>query len=128
MTSLYLADACAIIVYLLEPAGSMGPAGTAAMNRDVLVSPITVWEIGRKTALGKLPAFPGRTSSLALYLAERGFRIHPLTWADAERANLLPAIHQDPMDRMLVAQALNANLTIVTIDRLFEDYGVRTVW
>jgi PIN domain nuclease of toxin-antitoxin system len=128
MTSLFLADACAIIVFLLEPVGSMGPAGTAAMNGDVLVSPITVWEISRKTALGKLPAFPGRTCSLARYLAERGFRIHPLTWADAERANVLPPIHKDPMDRMLIAQALNTDLTIVTIDRLFEGYGVRTVW
>jgi PIN domain nuclease of toxin-antitoxin system len=32
------------------------------------------------------------------------------------------------MDRMLIAQALNADLTIVTIDRLFEGYGVRTIW
>jgi PIN domain nuclease of toxin-antitoxin system len=32
------------------------------------------------------------------------------------------------MDRMLVAQALNADMTIITVDRLFESYGVRTVW
>ncbi len=51
-----------------------------------------------------------------------------MTPSDAERANTLPPIHKDPMDRMLIAQALNAGMTIVTIDRLFATYGVRTVW
>jgi PIN domain nuclease of toxin-antitoxin system len=66
--------------------------------------------------------------SFADYLISKGFDPLPFTWADAERANLLPPIHKDPMDRMLIAQALNAGLTIITIDRLFDQYGVRTVW
>ncbi len=66
--------------------------------------------------------------TLAGALANEGFALQPLAWADAERANLLPPIHKDPMDRILIAQALNAGLTIVTIHGLFASYGVRTVW
>ena len=66
--------------------------------------------------------------SLAAYLTERGFRMQPLAWADAERANALPPIHQDPMDRMLIAQVLNERMTVITEDSVFSRYGVPTVW
>ena len=52
----------------------------------------------------------------------------PLTWEDAEAANDLPGHHRDPMDRMLIATALRSDLTVITTDRIFESYGVRTVW
>jgi PIN domain nuclease of toxin-antitoxin system len=124
----FLADACALVDFLLEPTGFMTQAGSAAMAGDVAISPITVWELTRKASLGKLRRLPTAHGSFADYLVAKGFLALPLTWADAERANALPPIHKDPMDRLLIAQALNADLTIITIDRLFEDYGVRTVW
>jgi PIN domain nuclease of toxin-antitoxin system len=61
-------------------------------------------------------------------MAGQGFRVQPLTWADTERANGLPAIHTDPMDRMLIAQALNADMAVITEDGLYREYGVTTVW
>jgi len=124
----YLADACALVDFLLQSPGTMTPAGNAAMAADVLVSSITVWELTRKQSLGKLPPLPKVRGRFTDYLADKGFSMLPLTWADAERANHLPPIHKDPMDRMLIAQALNADLTIITIDRLFDAYGVSTVW
>jgi PIN domain nuclease of toxin-antitoxin system len=54
--------------------------------------------------------------------------VQPLTWADTERANALPPLHKDPMDRMLIAQALNADMPIITDDSLYPGYGVRTIW
>ena len=128
MSERFLADACALVDFLLEPVGTMTAAGSAAMAAEVLVSPITVWELTRKSTLGKLAKLPLVDGSFAAYLASRGFVGLPLAWADAERANALPPVHKDPMDRMLIAQALHAGLAIVTNDRLFEAYGVRTVW
>jgi PIN domain nuclease of toxin-antitoxin system len=98
------------------------------MRGDVAVSPVTVWELTRKAAVGKLPSMPAIEGSFALWLGAQGFRPLPLTWADAERASLLPPIHKDPMDRMLIAQALAADLTVVTQDGPYTAYGVRTVW
>lgn len=128
MSEAALADACALIAFFAGDGANMTEVGLAAMQADVAVSPITVWELTRKASLGKLPPLPTIDGSFARWLAAQGFRVQPLTWADTERANALPAIHKDPMDRMLIAQALNANLTVITEDGLYAEYGVQTVW
>ncbi len=109
----------------------MSEAGKTAMSSgDVLVSPITLWEIARKIALGKLerPAPPGFNGSLAAWLRQAGYRPLPLSWDTAERANDLPMIHKDPMDRTLIAAALERGLTIISDDTVFAAYGVPTLW
>lgn len=126
--SLVLADACALLAYLADEFAPMTPAGLAAMEGEVAVSPVTVWEITRKVAAGKLPPLPVAHGQFTGWLAVKGFQPLPLTWPDAERANALPPLHKDPMDRMLIAQALNNALTVVTQDRLYSDYGVSTIW
>ena len=127
----FLADACALIVFHGYGGQTMSEAGKEAMVRgDVLVSPLTIWEITRKTAIGKLrpvaPAdFHGRFSD---WLREVGYRIMPLGWDDCERANTLPPHHKDPMDRMLIATALRRDIAIITDDAMFGRYGVATLW
>jgi len=109
----------------------MSSLGKAAISvGDVFVSPITVWEITRKIALGKLerPAPPGFDGSLSEWLRRAGYRILPLTWDACERANALPMYHKDPMDRMLIAAALDRGMTVITDDDIFAHYGVPTLW
>jgi PIN domain nuclease of toxin-antitoxin system len=126
-----LADACALIVFHGYDGQTMSNAGKAAMSAgDVFVCPITVWEITRKIALGKLarPAPPGFNGSLSEWLRHVGYRILPMTWDSCEHANNLPAHHKDPLDRMLIALALDRSMTIITDDSVFEHYGVATIW
>lgn len=126
-----LADACALIVFHGYGGETMSEAGKMAMSTgDVFLCPITVWEISRKIALGKLgrPAPPGFNGTLSAWLRHAGYRVLPLTWDMCERANALPAHHKDPMDRMLIAAALDRGLTIVTDDSIFERYKVPTIW
>jgi PIN domain nuclease of toxin-antitoxin system len=126
VTDRYLADACALIVFYAG--GPMSPAVQQVMrDGDVTVSAITVWEITRKAALGKLPSNWGEGGVVGL-LQRQGFRPLPLSWSDAQLANTLPPIHKDPMDRMLIAQALRNGLEIITNDGMFDSYGVKTVW
>lgn len=125
---IYLADACALIVFLGqdEPAHVM-PAGAQVMLREnVCVLSITFWEITRKVALGKLPRIGH--GSLASLLRAQQFRPLNLTWDDGEAANNLPDHHRDPMDRMMIAAALRSDMTIITSDRIFGAYGVKTLW
>jgi PIN domain nuclease of toxin-antitoxin system len=128
VTAAALADACAILAFFADDGATMTAAGVAAMEGDVAVSPITVWELTRKAALGKLPPLPEVEGSFVRWLAAQGFRVQSLTWADAERANALPPLHKDPMDRMLIAQALNTGMSVITDDALYPGYGVRTIW
>lgn len=126
----HLADACAVIVFLTEPdpARVMSEMADELMRqRTVGVSAVTVWEITRKASIGKLPRNWG-IGGLSDRLLRQGFEPVPLTWDDAEQANSLPAIHKDPMDRMLVAQSKRLGIPIITNDGLFSGYGVETVW
>lgn len=125
---MFIADACALLAFFGAGNSAMGAGGLNAMRGDVMVSPITVWELTRRAASGKLPPLPTERGSFALHLAALGFRDAPLLWGDAEAANALPPHHRDPMDRMLIATALRADLTVITNDGIFPAYGVRTVW
>ncbi len=124
-----LADACALIVFYLLAGRGMSPRGLEAMRGRVLVSPVTVWEITRKTRDGKLPPLqvPG-AADWSEFLLRRGFVFAPLTWEAAALANDLPPLHRDPMDRLLIATAMTAGLTILTNDAAFAAYDVPTLW
>jgi PIN domain nuclease of toxin-antitoxin system len=127
----FLADACALIAFHGYRGQTMSGAGKVAMSHgDVLVSPATVWEISRKVALGKLAPLSsaGFGGSLSEWLRHTGYRVMPLNWDDCERANALPMHHKDPMDRMLIATALDRDMTVISDDEMFGRYGVSTVW
>ncbi|MGE0226434.1 MAG: type II toxin-antitoxin system VapC family toxin [Acetobacteraceae bacterium] len=130
MTAGYLADACALIVFLAcRDADRIMPRAAALMrSQEIRVSPITVWEITRKAALGKLPPVWTPYSSLSLLLRAQGYAMQPLGSDETEQANRLPPVHKDPMDRMLIATALRHDLAILTDDAVFAAYGVETVW
>lgn len=128
MSEHFLADACALLAYFGGTGSRMSPEGMAAMRANVGISALTVWELTRKAAIGKLPPLPEEGGSFAAYLAGEGFTLVPLLWEDGEKANRLPPLHKDPMDRMLVAQALRLGLPVITEDGVFRGYGVRTIW
>lgn len=91
------------------------------------ISPASIWEIAIKVNLGKLQlnrSFP----DLNVFLSTNNFLWLPIEFDHAVRASQLPQIHRDPFDRMLVAQALTEDLTVVTKDPNFPLYGVEVVW
>lgn len=127
----FLADTCALIAYHGRGPRQLRAGGLGVMRSgEVHVSPISLWEIERNVSLGRIPAFA--PSSLrggpAAFLRLLGYVSAPLTWDDAAAAAILPYHHRDPMDRCLIATALRMDLTIVTSDRVFQSYGVRTIW
>lgn len=90
---------------------------------EVVVSAATIWELGIKQAKGRLRLPPG----LLVQLEAVEIDLLEVTAAHGEAAAALPHHHGDPFDRMLIAQALQADYTIVTADRRFADYGVAVV-
>lgn len=56
-----------------------------------------------------------------------GFELRDITAGQAWKAGFLPRHHADPFDRILAAQALLDDLTMVTVDDIFEDYGVKVL-
>lgn len=85
-----------------------------------VVSAASAWEISVKKALGKLAA----PDDLEHQVRAGGFSPLPISIAHALAAGQLPRHHDDPFDRMLIAQAFREGLTIVTRDKRFAEYGV----
>jgi PIN domain nuclease of toxin-antitoxin system len=87
---------------------------------NIWVSAATVWEIAIKQALGKLPG----PANLPELIRDSEFLPLPITASDGIAAARLPAIHRDPFDRILIAQARRENLTLVTRDSTISRYDV----
>ncbi|NIR60582.1 MAG: type II toxin-antitoxin system VapC family toxin [Gammaproteobacteria bacterium] len=90
-------------------------------DNDIFASAASVWELEIMHAKGKL-TLPG---SVLEGLAKMSVPALSIDAEDAAAAATLPRHHDDPFDRMLVAQAMRRSLTIVTSDDGFKAYGVR---
>jgi PIN domain nuclease of toxin-antitoxin system len=106
--------------------GSLGGVARSAIADEasaVFVSAATIWEVEIKRALGRLDA-PG---DLTRAVQDAGYDALPVNFEHAAEAGRLPAIHRDPFDRMLVAQARVEGLTLATSDSLLARYDVATL-
>lgn len=97
-----------------------GARDAIVSEKSVLVSAATTFEITTKRRLGKLE-FGGDVLS---QIERNGFTPLAITVEHGAEAGMLPAHHNDPFDRILIAQALLEGTTIVTSDRRFAAYGV----
>jgi PIN domain nuclease of toxin-antitoxin system len=86
----------------------------------LFVSAVSIWEARVKQSVGKLEL----PANFASVLAAQSFEELPITHAHAQAIEKLPAVHRDPFDRMLIAQAKCEGLTLLTRDRIFERYGI----
>jgi PIN domain nuclease of toxin-antitoxin system len=111
---------------LLDLLGAPQRVGRALRNiledplNDVLVSSATAWEIAIKASMGRLRA----PDDLEAELIREGIGSLDITLSDALSAGALPRHHNDPFDRMLVAQAQSRGMTLVTRGSMLAAYGV----
>jgi PIN domain nuclease of toxin-antitoxin system len=99
---------------------SEGARRAITESRRVHVSAATIWEIGIKCALGKLQT----PENLEEELRNSVFSPLPVQISHAIAAGKLPRHHDDPFDRMLVAQASVESLTLLTADARLKAYNV----
>jgi PIN domain nuclease of toxin-antitoxin system len=97
-------------------------------DNDVLISAASAWEITTKFRIGKLPHAGVVANDIAAAVTAEGFGNLPISVRHAQRAGSLAGQHRDPFDRMLMAQALVDNLTVVSNERVFDTYGVKRLW
>ncbi len=93
-------------------------------DHEVSVSAASLWEIAIKQSLGKLRLPAPAREWLPGELERGGFSSLSITPRHALSAGALPPHHRDPFDRMLVAQAIEESLTLVTSDTRLAAYGV----
>ena len=115
-----LVDTHLLLWAVSEPKKLPTQARRRIEEAEVFVSAASIWEVSIKTALGKLAADP---TELLAELEPAGFRLLPVTGEHAAAVALLPPLHSDPFDRMLVAQAKTEPLILLTNDSVLGGYG-----
>jgi PIN domain nuclease of toxin-antitoxin system len=96
-------------------------------SNEKYVSVATAWELAIKISLQKL-RFNGGAANFFKAVEENGFRMIAVRREYVEIVESLPFHHRDPFDRMLVATAILANMTIITTDAAIRAYDVDCVW
>jgi PIN domain nuclease of toxin-antitoxin system len=97
-------------------------------THDLYLSDVSVLEIVIKHRLGKLP-LPRPPSRIVRPLAQKHLmEILPLSTPEIFRLEALPDLHRDPFDRLLICQALELRLDLITPDPLIRQYDVPTLW
>jgi PIN domain nuclease of toxin-antitoxin system len=89
-------------------------------DNEVYASTASFWEVAIKAGIGKLAV---DVAELRQAARESGYIELPVLGAHTEHLARLPALHKDPFDRMLVAQANAEPMRLLTADRLLADYG-----
>jgi len=87
----------------------------------------SLWEISIKLGVGKL-SLQNSFSELEEVLKQLKIEVLPITFSDTEQYLNLPLHHRDPFDRILVAQAMNNSLVLISRDAAFDDYDIQRIW
>jgi PIN domain nuclease of toxin-antitoxin system len=96
-------------------------------ENSLYVSIASYWEIAIKNSIGRLD-LNSDLEAIFKVIEESGFETLPLTTSHILQNSTLEFHHQDPFDRIIIAQSLVENMTIITKDRQFEKYNVPIIW
>lgn len=94
------------------------------ISNSIVVSKASLWEIAIKVSLRKLELSIS-FSELENYLFKKDISIVDFSYNDFNNLIELPYYHRDPFDRLLIAQAVTNNFTIITDDKKFKLYSVQ---
>ena len=97
-------------------------------NADrVYVSVVSIWEATIKFQLGKLPLPEAAYPWLVIQREQHGFESLPVDEIAVAHLSGLEPHHRDPFDRLLICQAIQHDLQIVTVDEIFSEYPAKVV-
>jgi len=91
------------------------------------VSVASLWEIAIKISINRLEL---NTSfeQIGEEINNNNFKMLPITFKDTLIISSLPFHHRDPFDRLLIAQSLNNNFILISKDKFFDNYQIKTIW
>jgi PIN domain nuclease of toxin-antitoxin system len=97
-------------------------------DNDIYLSVISAWEIIIKVGTGKLSLSEPPEIYIPNPIASNQFEILPVQISHILKINSLHNFHKDPFDRLLIAQSLVEDFSLITIDSAITQYPVKTIW
>ncbi len=95
---------------------------------DLLLSVASLWEIAIKVSIGKLMLPDTYDKFIPQQVTLNNIEILPISMAHLAAVAVLPLHHRDPFDRLLTAQAMVEQVSIVSADVMFDSYPVSRMW
>jgi PIN domain nuclease of toxin-antitoxin system len=125
-----LLDTC-VFLWASQQPGLLSAGAISHLNdpaNELFVSDVSIWEITLKYGAGKLPLPETPRAWIPAKFAHHQFKSLALTQGAIYRSGELPKVHSDPFDRLLVAQAIEASMTLVSPDVPLSLLGAARVW
>ncbi len=125
----YLLDTCAWIFLLTDDDELSDRQKEVILNPDhtIYLSVVSAWEMAIKISKGKLKLPKSLDNLVFESCIKDGYIILDLDIFSVLNTKNLPDYHRDPFDRMLISQAINNDLTIITTDSVFPQYEVKLI-
>ena len=125
---MFLLDTNALICALFAPERlSSAAKKQIESSYPLFVSIVSLWEIAIKQSIGKL-AVDASITEIAQACDALEIKLMPVQPCHIEGIKALPRIHNDPFDRLIIAQAIAEHLTIITMDQIIPQYNIGTLW
>jgi PIN domain nuclease of toxin-antitoxin system len=118
-------------LWFIEGSAKLSPSARTLIEDEgnaKSVSAASLWEIAIKISLGRLRIEQPFQQLIPEQMEINGFALLPLRITHMARLTALPFHHRDPFDRFLAAQCLAEDLSLISIDAVFDDYTVRRLW
>ena len=123
-----LLDTHAFLWWCEDSAELSKKARRVIAREECLVSVASLWELSIKGSLGKLKLPGGFDRYVPEQMALNGFTQLAIGFRHVAGVGRLPWHHRDPFDRLLISQALEEGLSIVSRDSVFDQYAVERIW
>ena len=107
---------------------SRGRLAVEDLENQKVVSMVSLWEIAIKNSIGKLSLEKPFEQFIPEQLLSSGFEVLGISIGHLTTLTQLPLHHRDPFDRLLVAQCLAENLTLLSGDEALDAYGIHRLW
>lgn len=119
------------LLWFIAGSASLSAAARRAIEdaaNEKFVSIVSIWETAIKVSIGKMSLSASFDVLFPHQLKINGFELLSVKIEHTSVVTSLPFRHRDPFDRLLIAQAIEEKMTLVSADEIFDDYGINRLW
>lgn len=103
-------------------------SAVADADNEILVSPASYWEVAIKVSIGKYPLSTPYEAFITRGIDDNDFAILPIDPKHTAALTNLPFHHRDPFDRLIIAQAMVEQISVISGDSVFDAYPITRIW